>query len=100
MMLTLDIQTRYVVASAVTDRQTDTRTQNDYRNPTARRPRAARAPLIGGCGYTSGMKLGEKECFFFQAAMAHTLSRKKNVQKTPHGVATCIAGPHNASRHP
>ena len=38
--------------------------------------------------------------FFFQAAVADTLSRKKNVRKTPHSVATCIVGPHNASRHP
>ena len=39
--------------------------------------------------------------FFFQAAVADTLSRKKKiVQKTPHSVATYIEGPHNASRHP
>ena len=33
----MDSQTRYVAASVVTDRQTDT--QNDYRNPTAHAPR-------------------------------------------------------------
>ena len=38
--------------------------------------------------------------FFFQAAVADTLSRKKIVPKTPHSVATYIVGPHNASRHP
>ena len=33
----MDSQTRYVAASVITDRQTDT--QNDYRNPTAHAPR-------------------------------------------------------------
>ena len=35
--LTLDLQMRYIVASALTDRQTDT--QNDYCNPTVHAPR-------------------------------------------------------------